>query len=312
MPAAKRVVFAGTPAFAVPALDALLASHYSVAAVYTQPDRPAGRGRRLQPSPVKLRALEAGVPVRQPPTLKDAAEQAALEALAPDAMIVVAYGLILPATILRAPAFGCVNIHASLLPRWRGAAPIQRAILAGDAETGISIMQMDAGLDTGPVLARRATPIAADETSATLHDRLATLGAETIVPALDALIGGTAVSEPQPAAGATYAAKLEKSEARLDWSAPAEQLARQVRALQPWPVAEARLDGAQLRVWAAEPLPGAAHATPGSIVDTGRDGIEVATGDGLLRIRTVQRAGGKRIDAAAFARGTSLVGKVLE
>ncbi|HET7370325.1 MAG TPA: methionyl-tRNA formyltransferase [Gammaproteobacteria bacterium] len=312
MPRALRVVFAGTPAFAVPALDALLDSPHSVVAAYTQPDRPAGRGRRLTASPVKQRALDAGVPVHQPLTLKDNAEHQALQALAPDLMVVVAYGLILPRAILALPPLGCINIHASLLPRWRGAAPIHRAILAGDRETGVSIMQMNAGLDTGPVLARATTPIASDDTAETLHDRLAALGAEALLPALDALAAGAAEPEPQPAEGVTYAVKLQKTEARLDWQQPAVVLDCQVRALQPWPVADTLLDGAQLRVWQAEPMPDApVDAPPATVVAAGRDGIDVATGAGLLRIRAVQRAGGKRTDAAAFARGTGLVGKVL-
>ncbi|HET6655016.1 MAG TPA: methionyl-tRNA formyltransferase, partial [Gammaproteobacteria bacterium] len=278
----------------------------------TQPDRPAGRGRRLTASPVKQRALDAGVPVRQPFHLKDEAEQAALRELAPDVMVVVAYGLILPRPVLALPALGCVNIHASLLPRWRGAAPIQRAILAGDRETGVSIMQMEAGLDTGPVLAQAMTPIAPDDTAATLHDRLAALGAHALLPALEALAVGNAQPQPQSGDGVTYAAKLEKVEARLDWSRPALALDRQVRALQPWPVAETRLEGVQLRVWDAEALPGeSADAPPGTVVATGRDGIDIATGEGRLRIRALQRAGGKRTDAAAFARGTVLSGKVL-
>lgn len=306
-----NIVFAGTPAFAVPALDALLASRHRIAAVYTQPDRPAGRGRRLSTSPVKQRTLEAGLSVEQPVSLKPAGAAAALAALRPDVMVVVAYGLILPAAVLAVPRLGCINIHASLLPRWRGAAPIPRAILAGDTATGVSIMQMDTGLDTGPVLAEVVTPIGPRDTAARLHDRLAALGGETLLTVLEAVATGSAQARPQPAEGVTYAAKLDKREAALDWRKPATALARQVRAFNPWPVAETRLDGRQLRVWEAEAREGMADAPPGRILAAGAEGIDVATGAGVLRLLTVQRAGGRALDAATFGRGAALVGKVL-
>ncbi|HET8551222.1 MAG TPA: methionyl-tRNA formyltransferase [Gammaproteobacteria bacterium] len=305
-----RIVFAGTPAFAVPALDALIQSPHAVVAAYTQPDRPAGRGRRLAASPVKQRALDAGIEVRQPVNLKDDAERATLAALEPDVMIVVAYGLILPAAILAVPRLGCINIHASLLPRWRGAAPIQRAILAGDRDTGVSIMRMEAGLDTGPVLAQTRTPIAPDDTAESLHDRLAALGAKALLDTLDELAAGTAQARAQTGE-AVYAAKLDKAEARLDWNEPAAALARRVRAFTPWPVAETRLDGAQLRIWDAEALPDNGGVAPGTVISTSDAGIDVAAGSGRLRLRAVQRAGGKRVEAAAFARGAALAGKVL-
>ncbi len=305
-----RVIFAGTPDFAVPTLEALLAAGHDVVAVYTQPDRPAGRGRQVRPGPVKRCALDHGIEVCQPATLRDAQAQRALAALAADVMVVVAYGLILPRAVLDAPRLGCVNVHASLLPRWRGAAPIQRALLAGDAETGVTIMQMERGLDTGPMLARAARPIGPDDTAGTLHDALAGLGARLLVTTLDDLARGTAVAEAQDAVLATYADKLTKEEARLDWAAPAARLDRQVRGLAPWPVAEARLDGATLRVWEAAPLPGHA-APPGRIVGVGSEGIDVACGEGLLRLRRVQLPGKRALPAGDFANGRALLGLTL-
>lgn len=299
--AALRIVFAGTPEFAVPALEACWTRGGEVVAVYTQPDRPAGRGRQPTASPVKQLALKHGLPVRQPENLKSAAEQDALRALAPDVMVVVAYGLILPKAVLAIPRLGCLNVHASLLPRWRGAAPIQRAIEAGDAETGVGLMQMEAGLDTGPVLLEKRIPIAVDDTAGTLHDRLSALGAEVLGDGLTLLRAGMRpAARPQPAAGVTYAHKLDKAEARLDWTQPAAVLARRVRAFHPWPVAEADLGGERIRIHAATVLPGAAGATPGVLVAAGRDGLDVATGDGVLRILRLQRPGGRPVDARDY------------
>jgi len=296
-----RVVFAGTPEFSVPCLEACRASGAEVVAVYTQPDRPAGRGRKLAPSPVKQAALAAGIAVAQPETLKTAEAQAALAAYRPDLMVVVAYGLILPRKILATPLLGCWNVHASLLPRWRGAAPIQRAILAGDPETGVDLMQMEAGLDTGPVLLERRTPITREDTGGSLHDRLAALGAEALAEGLRrALAGETLAATPQAAEGVVYAHKLDKAEARLDFTRPAIDLERQVRAFDPWPGSDAEVAGEPLRIWAAHALGLAHEAVPGSVLGAGREGIDVACGSGVLRITAVQRAGGKRIGAADY------------
>ena len=293
-----RIVFAGTPEFAVPSLRAACGKA-EVVAVYTQPDRPAGRGRGLQASPVKREALARGIPVRQPESLKPQAEQEALRALAPDLMVVVAYGLLLPQKILDIPAHGCWNVHASLLPRWRGAAPIQRAIEAGDAGTGVCLMQMEKGLDTGPVLLSQSLAIGEAETGGQLHDRLAELGAQVLSDGLGLLRAGMRpVARPQPDAGVTYARKLDKAEAKLDWSQPAGALARKVRAFDPWPVAEASLAGERVRIHGAVAIDSAAGATPGTVLAAGRDGIDVACGEGALRIRVLQREGGKAITAA--------------
>jgi len=295
-----RIVFAGTPDFAVPSLIAA-ASRQEVVAVYTQPDRPAGRGRTLTPSPVKRAALERGIPVLQPESLKSQVARDALAALQPDLLVVVAYGLILPPKILAIPKSGCWNVHASLLPRWRGAAPIQRAIEAGDTQTGVCLMQMEAGLDTGPVLLSQPLDIGADETGGQLHDRLAALGAQVLADGLGLLRAGMRpVPRPQPAQGVTYAHKLDKAEAKLDWSQPATVLANKVWAFNPWPMAEAMVAGERLRIHAATALSHEHGAAPGSLLAAGRDGLDVACGQGALRIRTLQREGGKAITAADF------------
>ena len=295
-----KLIFAGTPEFAAQALATLITAGHQLALVLTQPDRPSGRGMVLRPSPVKALALEHGIEVFQPPTLRDAAAQARLQAVGADAMIVAAYGLILPQAVLDLPRFGCINIHASLLPRWRGAAPIQRAILAGDAESGVCIMQMEAGLDTGPVLLSAALPIAADETAGSLHDRLAELGAGLIVAALEKL---PLAPTPQADCGVTYAAKIEKSEAMLDWNQSAQQLARQVRAFNPFPGALATLGQLSVKVWRASAEAG--EGSPGTILASDRAGILVACGEGALRLTELQKAGGKRLSAAQFLAGAS-------
>jgi methionyl-tRNA formyltransferase len=321
-----RLIFAGTPEFAATVLRALLAQPHPLVAVYTQPDRPAGRGRRTSASPVKQLALSHGIPVEQPRSLRDRESQHALAAYHGDLMIVAAYGLLLPEPVLRSPRLGCINVHASLLPRWRGAAPIQHAILAGDTETGISIMQMDAGLDTGPVLRRAACAIGDDDTGATLHARLADLGAATMVETLADLATPAAASmhaEAQDETLATYAGRIAKADGLLDWSRPADVLERQVRAFNPWPVAFAILppgrspaDGAggRLRIWNARVLAYAGGASPGTVLASGASGIDVATGRGALRILTLQAAGkksmssGDYLNAHALAAGTVFEG----
>lgn len=302
-----RVVFAGTPEFAVPSLRALLNAGHDVVMVLTQPDRPAGRGRRTIAGPVKQYALEAGLPVRQPSNLEDASILAELQSLRPRVMVVAAYGLLLKRSVLDLPELGCINVHASLLPRWRGAAPIQRAIEAGDAETGISIMQMAPGLDTGPVLARRAVPIEPTDTGGSLHDRLAPLGAELLVETLGGLAAGAVEAVPQDDTAATYARKITAADSCLDWSQPAEQLERRVRAMNPWPVVRVRHDGESLRIWAAESVAGdPGSAGPGEIVSVGRQGVDVACGAGFLRITALQREGGRRLPVADFLNGYPL------
>ncbi len=305
-----RILFAGTPDFSVPPLRALLESEHQVVGVHTQPDRPAGRGRKLQPSPVKQVAQEAGVPVHQPVTLRQAEAVETIAALAPDLMVVVAYGLILPPEVLAIPRLGCVNIHASLLPRWRGAAPIQRAIEAGDRVTGVSIMQMDEGLDTGPVYLMRETPIEREDTAATLHDRLARLGAEALMEALPGIAAGTLQPKPQDESGATYAPKLEKKEAFIDWTQPAWRIERKVQAFNPWPVAQTRYEQANLRIWEAHAIEGMA-AAPGTVMAAGREGVDVATGDGLLRITRLQMPGKKPVTAQDFINAHAIQGVVL-
>jgi methionyl-tRNA formyltransferase len=302
-------VFAGTPEFSVPVLDALLASRHRVLAVYTQPDRPAGRGRQLSASAVKQAAQQHGLPIEQPATLKDPKAIARLASWSADVMVVVAYGLLLPAPALQVPKRGCINVHASLLPRWRGAAPIQRAILAGDSQTGVTIMQMDVGLDTGDMLSTRTTPIQGVDTSQSLHDRLSVLGAQALVETLDTL---DAISpQPQPSEGVTYAHKLSKEEALIDWSAPAAQIDRAVRGFNPWPVAETRWAGQQVRIWDVQPLVQSHDRPPGEVMHTSADGIDVAAGEGIVRLKRVQLAGRKAVSAAEFARAHALQGVVL-
>lgn len=296
MTQALRLVFAGTPEFAAEHLKALLDTPHQIVAVYTQPDRPAGRGQKLMPSPVKQLALQHGLPVLQPPTLRDPAAQEELRALAPDLMVVVAYGLILPQVVLDIPRLGCINSHASLLPLWRGAAPIQRAVQAGDAESGVTVMQMEAGLDTGPMLLKVTTPITAGDTGGSLHDRLAQLGPQAVVQAIAGLAAGTLQGEVQDDALATYAHKLNKDEARINWSRPADELERLVRAFNPWPICHSTLDGQPLKVLAAEPAEG--RGQPGQILDASKDGLTVACGEGALRLTRLQLPGGKPL---AFA-----------
>ena len=303
-----RIAYAGTPEFALPALDALAASGHNLVGVLTQPDRAAGRGRALRASPVKLRALELGIPVAQPQRLSREAELAALRGWQPGLLVVVAYGLLLPRAVLELPRLGCLNIHASLLPRWRGAAPVQRAILAGDSVTGVTIMRLDAGLDTGPILAQRSVDIAATDTSAGLLQRLAPVGAGLLLEVIAALDAGTAVERAQPADGVTHAAKLGKSEARIDWNASAEHIARLVCACNPWPVAETTMHGEQLRIWQAAALPAAttvelaaANPEPGTVLGMANKRLLVACGAGVLAVEQLQCAGKRVVSAADFA-----------
>lgn len=288
-----RLVFAGTPDFAASALQSLIDASHEIVGVYTQPDRPAGRGRRLRPSAVKETALAHDLPVFQPDTLCGDEARAELAALEPDVMVVAAYGLILPASILDIPVSGCLNIHASLLPRWRGAAPIQRAIAAGDQQTGITIMQMDEGLDTGAMLLKRATPIHDDDTGQTLHDRLAKLGGEAIVDALDRLGKSQLLPEEQDSDLATYAHKLNKTDGALDWQRPAPELDRQVRAFTPFPGAFAHSAGDRVRLHAVAPLSEPGDAKPGTVLRRDRDGIDIACGEGCLRLYQVQLPGSR-------------------
>ena len=295
-----KVAFAGTPEFAAAALEAILAAGFDVPLVLTQPDRPAGRGMQLQPSPVKRVALAAGIPVHQPEKLRTPEQQTPLADVQADVLVVAAYGIILPQAVLDLPRHGCLNIHASLLPRWRGAAPIHRAIQAGDAATGITIMQMDAGLDTGPMLLSRAEAIHADDTTGSLHDRLAQLGADMIVEALRALPGGLTAT-PQPADGVTYAAKIGKAEASIDWNRPAVELERAIRAFNPFPGAVATLQQTPVKLWRARAIDAA--GTPGEVLLAEGAGVIVACGEGALCITELQKPGGKRLPAADFLRG---------
>ncbi|WP_304300787.1 methionyl-tRNA formyltransferase [Chromatium okenii] len=299
----QRIIFAGTPEFAAHCLTALIDAGLNVVAVYTQPDRVAGRGQKLQMSPVKQLAQTHALPVFQPESLKkDAAAVAQLRELNADLMIVVAYGLLLPVTVLEAPRLGCINVHASLLPRWRGAAPIQRAVLAGDAESGVCIMRMEAGLDTGPVYHRVVTPLEPNETGGSLHDRLAVLGAQALLEALPGVCDGSRQPEIQDDALATYAHKLTKDEARIDWTQPAASIERQIRAFNPWPVAHTTLDDAALRIWEAEADAAALpfSVPPGTVISADKTGIHVATGDGVLRITRLQPPGKKPMTAADY------------
>ncbi|NIZ15607.1 methionyl-tRNA formyltransferase [Phaeobacter sp. HF9A] len=295
-----RVVFMGTPEFSVPVLDGLLAAGHEIAAVYCQPPRPAGRGKKDRPTPVEARAREMGLEVRHPTSLKSAQDQADFAALKADVAVVVAYGLILPQAVLDAPKHGCLNIHASLLPRWRGAAPIHRAIMAGDATTGICIMQMEAGLDTGPVLLRRETEIGAEETTATLHDRLSQMGAELIVQALAAL--PDLHPEAQPEAGVTYAAKIEKSEAQIDWTAPATEVDRKIRALSPFPGAWCEVEGQRVKLLASRLAPGVT-GQPGEVLT---ETLCVACGSGAVELLRLQRAGKGAQDRETFLLGFAI------
>jgi len=305
-----RIAFAGTPQFALPALRALLASAHRVVGVLTQPDRPAGRGQHLRASPVKLLAAEHGLAVAQPATLKTPEGRAELAQWSPDVLVVVAYGLILPQAALDLPRLGCVNIHGSLLPRWRGAAPIQRAILAGDAETGVTIMQLDAGLDTGPMLLERRRPIGAHDTAGDLHDALAALGAAALIEALDGLAAGKLAPRAQPAVGASYAPKIEKAEAILDWSASATALDRKVRAFNPWPIAETRFGDETLRILRTRVAEsGGVHADPGTLLGIDDGGLRVACGEGVLAIAELQRAGKRPITARDFANAVRVAGQ---
>jgi methionyl-tRNA formyltransferase len=312
MAAGLKVLFAGTPDFAAASLAALLDSDHDVLAVYTQPDRPAGRGRKLTASPVKALALSHDLPVLQPLSLKDEAAQQALAAWQADVLIVVAYGLILPEVVLAAPRLGCINVHASLLPRWRGAAPIQRAILAADKQTGVTIMQMDKGLDTGGMLHIARCDINDTDTAENLHDRLAALGSEALLDTLALIAEGKAEAQPQDDALANYAQKLQKAEAQIDWQQSAEQLSRAVRAFNPWPVSFSRYDNKNLRIWLAHVLPSSEAAAsavmPGHVLAESRDGIDVATGQGVLRVTQLQMPGGKALSAEQFLNAHSLLG----
>ncbi len=305
------IVFAGTPEFAASTLRALAESKHDVCLVLTQPDRPKGRGRKLAASPVKSLAGELGVPVAQPVTLKDAAIREQLCKLDPDLMVVAAYGLLLPPEILIIPRLGCINVHASLLPRWRGAAPIVHAILAGDATTGVSVMRMEEGLDTGPVYRSAEIPVSEADTAQTLHDKLADLGARVLVDVVDELDKGKLEAIPQPETGASYAPRIKKTDAILDWTRPGAEIARKVRAFNPWPVAQTSLGDRQLRIWEADFTAGEVIASPGTVVKAGTDGVQVATVDGVLRLKRLQLPGRKPVPASEFINACPLDEAVL-
>ncbi len=302
------VVFAGSPEFALPTLEALSATAHELVGVYCQPDRPAGRGRKLSACAVASYARRHGLPLHQPASLRNAEAQAGLRGLQPDVVVVVAYGLLLPPPVLSLPRYGCINVHASLLPRWRGAAPIQRAILAGDDESGVSIMRLDAGLDTGPVYLKVPQRIEAGMTAGELHDRLAVLGATALAANLDAIVSGTMLAEPQSDRGATYAAKIEKHEAAIDWSEPAPRIERKVRAFNPWPGAETRVGERVFKIWQAQAADDDCNQTAGLVLDEGREGITVACGEGRLRLTRVQLAGRRALDASEFVNAHRLKG----
>ena len=307
-----KILFAGTPDFSIPTLKALIDTGQDVRAVYTQPDRPAGRGRRLTASPVKEAARASGLPVLQPRTLRDEEAVATLRSYGADLMVVVAYGLLLPQAVLDAPTLGCVNVHASLLPRWRGAAPIQRCILAGDRQSGVTIMAMEAGLDTGPMYRKRSIQLSSDETGGSLHEKLSRIGASTLMEALPGIAQGTLIPERQDDALATYANKLAKEEAVVDWTRPAAELDRMVRAFNPWPVAQTRLGEIVLRLWGCElPKVNTRSGPPGLVVGAGKWGIDVQTGNGLLRVTRLQPPGKRSMTAADFVNAHDLEGKVL-
>jgi methionyl-tRNA formyltransferase len=307
-----NIIFAGTPDFAVPSLRRLAESGHQIAGVLTQPDRPAGRGRKLQSSPVKTFATNHGLSVIQPESLRTVEIQNQIAALKPDLIVVVAYGLLLPEALLRIPRCGCINVHASLLPRWRGASPIQSAILAGDPVTGVSIMRMEQGLDTGPVFAEIEIRIRDDECAAELHDRLADAGAQLLRTSLDGILDGSSVAQPQENADATYAGRISKADAPIDWSRSAVEIDRQIRAYNAWPVAETLLEGTRIRCWRAVPDANfESDNQPGTVVDAGGETVDIQTGEGLIRLTELQLPGGQRMRAADFARGRKLLGKAL-